>query len=117
MAFFNFLRGQGIVRTPITPEEARERGDAMQYRREWQCACGTQLKIRAREPHFDGPSNFVPYPVGHNLAGHSQLQPRFLTWNGMAEERGWKTDPIQCPACQKGLSLKDYKEGRRKGLL
>lgn len=117
MALFNFLTGKGRVRVPLTPDEAREQGSTMVHRREWVCECGSALRIRSKDPHPDGISNFVPYPNEHKLGGHSQIPPIFLTWNGLAEERGWKTDPVQCPACQRGLSRNDYKQGRRLGHL
>lgn len=117
MAMFNFLRGKGRVRVPLTPDEAREQGSKMPFRREWECACGATLKIRAEEDRQEGHSNYVPFPSGHPLEGHSQIRTISLNWNGLAEERGWGTDPVKCPACRAGMSVKEYKEAKRTGNL
>lgn len=114
MAFLNFRRKKGTVRVPLTPEEARERGSRMQYRREWECGCGARLAIRAKDDRMDGASNFAPFPEGHKHEGHSQILSGQLSWNGMAEERGWQTgEVVKCPACQAGVSLSDYKATKR----
>lgn len=112
-----FRRSTGTVRTPLTPAEARSAGSTFLYRREWQCACGAQLRIRTREERADGPSNFHPYPAGHKLAGHSRLPANELTWAGLAVERGWRVEPVRCPACQQGLTASDYRVARRQGAL
>jgi hypothetical protein len=31
----------------------------------------------------------------------------------MLEERGWKSQPVTCPACQAGLSVEKFKAMRR----
>lgn len=117
MAFWNFHTKQGTVRTPLTPEEARERGSVMRHQREWECSCGAKLRIRARDSRSEGASNFVPFPKGHKYVGHSQIPTTFLSWNGMAVERGWSTDPVKCPACVRGMPLKEYKHRKRSGKL
>lgn len=88
------------------------------------CACGANLKLRKREDRDYGPSNYkgvhttltvqqfgLPQDrIGHSIVPHGQLN-----WKGIAEENGWDTDPIKCPACKAGLSLEDYKEKVRTG--
>lgn len=101
------------------PKEVARELKGFEYRRAFECsACETdkktQISIRSREDRMDGPSNFLPYPVGHKLAGHSQVESGQLTWNGLLEERGWDSDPVRCPACKAGMSLADYKAARRK---
>ena len=62
------------------------------------------MQIRGRDQRSDGPSNFHPaIPAGD------------LTWDGLAVERGWKVDPAVCPACQRGMSIPEYKQHRRHG--
>lgn len=101
-------------RTLLTPQETRDAAVTFQFWREWACSrCHARLKIRTRAPREDGPSNFVMYPKGHLLAGHSQVPADQLNWNGLAEEREWKTDPVVCPACRRGLTVTDYKAQRR----
>jgi len=115
--FFRPSAKTGGMRIPITPVEAQRAGRAFQHRREWDCPCGAQLKIRGREDRSSGPSNFQPFPVGHAYAGHSQVSSGALSWNGLAEERGWKTDPVKCPACQHGVSVEGYRQARRDGTI
>jgi hypothetical protein len=109
---------------PLTPAETRAAARTFQFRRTWTCAnpvmvdgvkaqCGATLTIRARADRAEGPSNFVPYPTGHRYAGHSALPSDALTWNGLAAERGWETDPVTCRACQAGLTVDEYKQARR----
>jgi hypothetical protein len=98
--------------TPLTPGETAAAKAAFEYRRVWTCPCGAQLRIRAREARADGPSNFRMGPGGHAVLPSSDL-----TWNGLAEERGWQTDPVCCPACQRGMSVAAYKDARRSRLL
>lgn len=117
MAFWNFLSGKGTVRVPLTPEEAREQGMKFVYRRVWECSCGAILRIRAKDSRREGPSNYEPFPENHPRAGHSQILSSQLTWNGLAEERGWLTDPIKCPACRLGMSRAEFKEAKREGAL
>lgn len=110
------LRGKplpGSIRMELTPAQAEAIGRTFEFKRVWTCGCGAQLKVRARDDRADGPSNFVPYPGGHPLFGHSMVKSALLTWNGLAEERGWKTEPIACPACQAGMPLADYKQAKR----
>lgn len=97
------------VSVPITSEEVRAVGKEFEFRHAWRCGCGATLKIRARENRSTGASNFMPWPAGHPYAGHSQLPSSALTWAGLAEERGWKVDPVECPACQRNLSRAQYK--------
>lgn len=109
MPMWNFLSKRGTVRTPLTPQEARETGATMQYRRQWECGCGARLSIRAKDSRRDGPSNYVASPAGHSVVPAGQL-----TWNGMAEERGWQTgEVIRCPACRQGMTVHEYKQMRR----
>ena len=82
---------------------------SMAYRRTWACGCGATMTIRAREDRRAGPSNYAAYQVGHPLAGHAQLPSSSLTWNGLLEERGWRAEPVTCPACLAGMSVRAYK--------
>lgn len=105
---------------PLTPEEVRIVGKEFRYGRIWRCSgrdCKAELKIKAKANRANGPSNFVPYPVGHKLAGHSQVPTMDLTWNGLAEERGWLTNPVVCPACRHGLTVLEFKQAKREGRL
>lgn len=111
---------------PLTPAETRAIKASMAYRRAWTCTCGAQLRIRARETRADGPSNYqgvhtaqsvrassVPASfIGHSIVAHGDLN-----WSGLAEEQGWQTDPIRCPACQRRLTVSAFKDARRAGLL
>jgi hypothetical protein len=107
-----------LRRIPLTRSEAQEVGKRFEFIRAWKCGgrgCPAQLVIRTREDREDGPSNFVPFPRGHKSEGHSQVDSINLTWNGLAEERGWKVraDRIVCPACQRGMDLPTFREVRR----
>ena len=102
---------------PLTLTEAREAARTFGFRRLWICACGATLTIRAKEDRPEGPTNFRPYPPTHRSAGHTQVASTFLTWNGLAEERGWLSDPVRCPACRVGLSREAYRQARREGRL
>lgn len=116
MGLFNFLKTAGSTltkRTPLTPDEVRDVAAGMQYRAEWHCPCGANLRIRARDSRRTGPSNFVVFPENHPRAGHSQIASSQLNWNGLAEERGWGTDPVKCPACIQHMSVADYKRSRK----
>lgn len=114
MAVWDFLgKSADFVRNPLTPQEARSARRTFQFRQNWQCKCGAELTIRAKEDRSSGPSNFVPYPEGHRHEGHSQVMSGALTWDGLAEERGWQTRPTKCPACVAGVSVAKYKELRR----
>ena len=118
MGVFDFFRKRGSVTTPLTPAEAQASGKTFKFRRTWQCGCGAQMTIRGREDRADGPSNFRAYPPTHRLAGHSMLPSEALTWNGLAEERGWKVTPrVKCPACQHGVDIATYKQAKRDGAL
>lgn len=111
-----FRRNRSVLATPatpLTPEELREAARTFQFRHTWTCACGATLVIRSREDRSAGPSNFKAYPPGHVLAGHATLPSGVLTWDGMAEERGWLTRPTQCPACQQGITVSELKTRRR----
>lgn len=89
------------------------------------CGCGAQLKIRSTIPHDGGPSNFYPYPntkdMPEKLRGASRLPVELLTWAGMVEERGWKVhsypNHVECPACQRGLTMREFKDLKRRGKL
>lgn len=91
---------------------------------EWTCegACAqnlqpTKLRIRARQDRAAGPSNFEAYPKRHRFAGTSKLPSHELTWNGLAEERGWQTTPkVLCPACLEGaVSVEEYRAAVKAG--
>lgn len=89
---------------PVSREfvESTQEG-AFVHVRAWQCGCGANLRIRSRQDHKERPTNFIPHPKSAGrFAGHSKLSPEDLTWDGLAEERGWKVDPVLCPACQRG---------------
>lgn len=120
MAFWNHFRGSAIggqVTTPLTPAEARGAARTFEFVRLWECRCGARLKIRAREDRSSAPSNFEPYLPGHKLVGHSMLPSTSLTWDGLAEERGWKTRPTVCPACVAKLPMAAYKDAKRRGVI
>jgi hypothetical protein len=105
-----FVKSGGITEVP--KGSAKKFG--MRYSRIFKCACGTQMVIHAADPRDDLPSNFE----GVKPTGHSNVPAHALNWKGLAEERGWKTDPkIVCPACQRGLSLAEFKRLRRTGQL
>lgn len=99
----------------IPADKVDEVAGGMQFRREWFCICGARLAIRARQNRADGPSNFTPWPDGHPLAGHSQVRSEDLTWNGLAEERGWAIGEqiCACPACQCNMTVPEFKQARR----
>jgi len=127
---FNFFRKSGTGATaavqqvtPITPVEVRDLSGTMKYHVTWvctgpKCTIGkpghepkkATITIHARDERPDGPSNFVAVK-----GGHSKLPSSDLTWNGLIEERGWKSNPVLCPACQRGMTIREYKEHRRKG--
>jgi hypothetical protein len=80
---------------------------------QWTCSCGAQLRIRARDDRASGPSNYKgDFPSGP-LIGQDIVPHHELNWNGLAHKNGWKTAPnvpAQCPACQRGWTLADYKK-------
>jgi hypothetical protein len=80
---------------------------------QWTCGCGAQLRIRARDDRETGPSNYRgDFPSGP-LVGQDIVPHHELNWNGLAHKNGWKTSPgvpAQCPACQRGWSLEDYRK-------
>lgn len=120
MSWFDFLKGADHgdpkVSIPLTPEEVRHAARTFQFRRTFVCSqCKCELTIRAREDRSSGPSNYRVYPETHRSAGHSVVPSGALTWRGLAEERGWKLDPIVCPACQEGVSVDEYKRLKREG--
>lgn len=96
MGLLDWVKGKsGKVSLPIRKEVARELG-GFDYKSTWTCyKCLSNLRIRARVDRADGPSNFVALPNGH-----SKLPAHELNWNGLAEERGWLTDPPTCPKCK-----------------
>jgi hypothetical protein len=83
---------------------------------QWTCACGAQLRIRARDDRESGPSNYRgDFPSGP-LVGQDIVPHHELNWNGLAHKNGWKTSPgvpAQCPACQRGWSLDEYRKKLR----
>ena len=110
MGLWDFLKETqppAPIHVPLTPEEART-VTGFGHKREWFCGCGARLAIRSREAHPDEPSN-----CRLKRDGHADQQPHALTWNGLAHERGWQTDPVTCPACQLQLSRARYKELKR----
>ena len=112
-------RGTGLV-LAMSRENAEAAGQGFKFVRLWTCRCGANLRIRDKKDRKGGPSNFIPFPPEHpRLAGHSMLPSEHLNWNGMAEERGWKMqdegDGITCPACLRGLTVREYKDARRRG--
>lgn len=116
---FDFFRPsgkKGMTVTPLTSEEVRDYAEKFKFVRTFTCGmktCTAQLRLRCRENRGDGPSNFVPYPPNHKSAGHSQIPSALLNWNGLVEERGWTSDPVRCPACQRGMTVAQYKAARR----
>lgn len=140
MGLWNFLRlrrGPSQVvsanlRIPLTPAEARAAAvtGGFKFVRTWHCRCGATLRLRRRTNLPDGPSNYrgvhTVESVRANrlpaaLVGHSVTPTPDLNWNGLAEERGWRVDAqvgAECPACQVGLTVEQYKAARAKaGLL
>lgn len=120
-----------IRRMPLTPAETASATRPFRFHHTWLCPCGARLTIRSREARLDGASNFEGVHTWETIRaartrgqivteaalGHSILLPQFLTWNGLAEERGWQIDPVRCPACQRGMSVAAYKQVRRHGRL
>jgi hypothetical protein len=89
----------------------------LKHVRTFVCDCNATMRIRSRDARDDGPSNFVAFPPAHPRKGHAQQPSGVLNWAGLAEERGWKTDPVQCPACQRGMTVADYKKAKKLGRL
>lgn len=90
--------------TPEQPEEPKEieLPKRFKHKREWFCACGARIAIRATTPRAEGAGNYVP-----------GIQPGLLNWNGLLQERGWGTEPATCPACREGLTVAEYKVKKR----
>jgi len=116
MAFFDFLRrriGQApSVITPLTPDEVRTSAAKFQHVRTWRCGCGAQLRIRSVEPRAEA-SNWAGDAPDRYGQRHSVVPAGLLSWEGLANERGWETTPTRCPACQAGLPLAVFKAQRR----
>ncbi len=113
MGVMNWLRRTvqtGTVRIPLTPQEARDSGRAFAYQRDWVCRCGARLRIRAREDRDGGASNFESHLT---RGGHATRASHELTWDGLAAERGWRTDPVTCPACHRGMTVAAYRRFTR----
>jgi len=97
------------------------------FMKEWICACGATLRIFADKDRGEGPSNFEgvhtaksveKYNIHPRYIGHSIVSSGLLNWAGLAEERGWKVEPlVECPACQKNMTVNEFKEARRKGVI
>jgi len=108
-----------MANTPLTPQEVAQAAKSFKFRKVWTCTGNhpdrpVTLTIRSRQPRSDRPTNFVAFPDGHENAGHSVMPAWALTWDGMAEERGWQTIPdVKCPACVAGMALRDFKAKRR----
>jgi len=101
-------------RTPLSPEVLGELSATMKYKKEWRCGCGANLRIRSKAAHSNKGSNYTVYPVGHAKTGQSMIPPEQLTWDGLAEERGWIVgEETVCPACQMGMSVEEYKTHMR----
>lgn len=101
--------GLSVKQTPITESEAKQLSEGMPHMAIWLCKCGAKLRIRSKIERSNEASNFYP-----DRGGHSRLPADLLNWNGLAEERGWITHPTAvCPACRKGLSVRDYKAMKR----
>lgn len=115
----------GHISLPIDKSQVEELSGGMKYKRTWECehcvdAGAThpaRLAIRAREDRADGPSNYKLETDGTKINYmHATLPTHELTWNGMAEERGWQVHPtVKCPACQNKVSIKLYKQLVREG--
>lgn len=99
---------EGKVSLPITREVVEKFEKPFKYVREWTCGCGNNLRIRARDHREDGPSNFKKDVNGRVTLSHGELN-----WNGLAEEKGWNVNPVQCPACIAGMSTEEYKMNNR----
>jgi hypothetical protein len=109
----------------------------MRYSKEWVCqSCPNdpsegispaKLVIRGNKDRDHGRSNFEgvhttetvnKYKLGERYVGHSIVPSGDLNWDGLAEERNWILYPhVKCPACQKNMSVDEYKDARRNGLL
>jgi hypothetical protein len=85
--------------TPEAVSPVRIEGYA--FARAWTCGtCQQQMRIRVRQDRAEGPSNYETYPPRHPKHGHSVRPSGDLNWNGLAEERGWTTNPVCCPTCK-----------------
>jgi hypothetical protein len=119
MALMDWLRPTVVLtRLALTPDELRAARKTYVYRRTWRCHCTAELTIRARHAdRAESPSNFEPWTTHQNprFIGHSRRPAGELTWDGLAHERGWQTHPVECPACQRGLTIEQYKKLRRNG--
>ena len=105
----------GRVRLPLKPEVVEEVAKSFSYRKEWKCECGANLRIRSRADHSDKASNYTTYPADHPRAGQSIVPPALLTWDGLAEERGWIVGAqTVCPACQAGMTIAEYRDHLRR---
>lgn len=142
---WNFLRFrrtpvgvQALVRTPLTRTEAATKPGFVHVR-VWTCtghgcnaappgtpARPAQLTLRRREDLPDWPSNFGGVHTAESVRkarlharqiGHSIVPSETLNWNGLAEERGWTTAPVRCPACQAGVSVAEFRAARRAAAL
>lgn len=115
MGLWDRLRPSGTIKTPLTPAEVEQMAPTLPFVRDWFCVkCNSRLRIRSEANREDGPSNFVMHPPGHPLAGHATLSSGELTWNGMAEERGWHVrGKTVCPACRRGLTVEQYQLKRQ----
>ena len=113
------------VSLPIDKAKVEEIAGGMPFKRTWECEhCmekgadkPSQLAIRARENREDGPSNYQLETDGTKINYmHATLPTHKLTWNGMAEERGWQVSPtVKCPACQHNMSRDLFKKMVREG--
>jgi hypothetical protein len=117
------------VHVPLTTEQAEPMRGGFRFRRSWMCTtlvddetnpgqrrpCGATLTVSSEHDHADGPSNFVVHRFGKSK-GHSKLDQGELNWEGLRQERGWLRDgdSIQCPACQAGMTVPQFKEMRRR---
>lgn len=113
------------VSLPIDKAKVEEVSGGMKFKRTWECehcvALGadrpSRLSIRAREDRADGPSNYALETDGTKLNYmHATLPTQYLTWNGLAEERGWQVHPtVKCPPCQHNMSRDLFKRMVREG--
>jgi hypothetical protein len=116
MALFEFLwRRPGRVPsviTPLTSADVLASAEKFKFVHAWRCGCGAQLRIRTAEPRAVDSNWNGDRPDRHGQR-HSVVAAGLLSWDGLANERGWETNPTRCPACVAGLPLATFKAVRR----
>lgn len=96
----------------------------------WKCvSCSAQITIRSQKSRGSETSNFqgvytpelcAKLNVHRRFIGHSIVPSGDLNWNGLLEERNWihlGDNKAKCPACQKGMTIEQFKAAKKAGLL